>query len=173
MYTLLWYGLCSPAKRSKSSLSERLSGFLSTIDMLNNNPEVMGETGQGDVRTGKEEELVHLLSRIGIKRNVARVLVFLAKTPMATFRAIEQGTDLRHPEVAMVMQFLRKKGWIRSHENNATRKGRPGKNYELSKPITEIVNGIEKEKMKEANDQIQLIQTVRLAGSHLYGYRII
>jgi predicted transcriptional regulator len=109
----------------------------------------------------KEEELVNLLSGIGIKRNVAKVLVFLAKTPTVTSRAIDRGTDLRHLEVATVMQYLKKQGWIKSQENKAKSKGRPVKIYELAKPIPEIVSGIEKEKIKEANDQLQLIQKLR------------
>jgi len=109
----------------------------------------------------KEEELVNLLFGIGIKRNVAKVLVFLTKTPMVTSRAIDRGTDLRHLEVATVMQYLKKQGWIRSQENKARSKGRPVKIYELAKPIPEIVSGIEQEKIKEANDQLQLIQKLR------------
>ncbi len=109
----------------------------------------------------KEEELVNLLFGIGIKRNVAKVLVFLAKTPTVTSRAIDRGTDLRHPEVATVMQYLKKQGWIKSQENKARSKGRPGKIYELAKPIPEIVSSIEKEKIKEANDQLQRIQKLR------------
>ena len=109
----------------------------------------------------KEKELVNLLFGIGIKRNVAKVLVFLAKTPTVTSRAIDRGTDLRHLEVATVMQYLKKQGWIKSQKSKARSKGRPVKIYELAKPIPEIVNGIEKEKIKEANDQLQLIQKLR------------
>jgi len=109
----------------------------------------------------KEEELVNLLFGIGIKRNVAKVLVFLAKTPTVTSRAIDRGTDLRHLQVATVMHYLKKQGWIKSQENKARSKGRPVKIYELAKPIPEIVNGIEKEKIKEANDQLQRIQKLR------------
>jgi len=109
----------------------------------------------------KEEELVNLLFGIGIKRNVAKVLVFLAKTPEVTSRAIDRGTDLRPLDVATVMQYLKKQGWIKSQKNKARSKGRPVKIYELAKPIPEIVNGIEKEKIKEANDQLQLIQKLR------------
>jgi len=109
----------------------------------------------------KEEELVNLLFGIGIKRNVAKVLVFLAKTPTVTSRAIDRGTDLRHLQVATVIQYLKKQGWIKSQENKARTKGRPVKIYELAKPIPEIVSGIEKEKIKEANDQLQRIQKLR------------
>jgi predicted transcriptional regulator len=92
----------------------------------------------------KEEEVVNLLFEIGIKRNVAKVLLFLAKTPTVTSRAINRGTDLRHLEVTTVMHYLKKQGWIRSQWNKARGRGRPVKIYELAKPITEIVNGIEK-----------------------------
>jgi len=109
----------------------------------------------------KEEEYVNLLFGIGIKRNVAKVLVLLAKTPTVTSRAIDRGTDLRHLQVATVIQYLKKQGWIRSQENKARSKGRPGKIYELAKPIPEIVSSIEKEKIKEANDQLQRIQKLR------------
>ena len=109
----------------------------------------------------KEEELVNLLFETGIKRNVAKVLVFLAKTPTVTSRVIEQGTDLRQSEVAMVMQSLRKEGWIRNQGNKAKSKGRPAKIYGLAKPITEIMNGIGLEEIKEANDQLQRIQKLR------------
>jgi predicted transcriptional regulator len=111
--------------------------------------------------TGKEEEVADLLSDIGIKRNVARVLAFFTKTPVVTFRAIGRDTGLRQPEVVSVMQYLRKQGWIRNLQNKAGRRGRPVKIYELAKPITEIMNGIEKEKIKEVNDQLQLIQKLR------------
>ncbi|MCX5856259.1 MAG: ArsR family transcriptional regulator [Deltaproteobacteria bacterium] len=109
----------------------------------------------------KEEGLVNLLCELGMKRNVAKVLVVLAKTPKVTSRAIVQGTDLRYLEVVAVMQYLKKQGWIKSQESKATSKGRPVKIYELAKPIAEIVNSIEKEKIKKANDQLQLIQKLR------------
>ena len=109
----------------------------------------------------KEGELVNLLFELGIKRNVAKVLVFLAKTPMVTSREIVQGTVLRHLAVVAVMQYLKKQGWIKSQDNKAKNKGKQGKIYELTKPISEIVNSIEKEKIKKANDQLQLIQKLR------------
>jgi predicted transcriptional regulator len=109
----------------------------------------------------KEEELANLLSGIGIKRNVAKVLTLLTKTPMITSRAIGRGTDLRQTEVAFVMQYLKKQGWIKSQKDKVRSNGRPVKIYELAKPLSEIVNGIEKEKIKEANDQLQLIQKLR------------
>ena len=111
--------------------------------------------------TEKEEEFVNLLIEIGTKRNIARVLVFLANIPEATSREIERGTDLRQPEVSIAMWFLTEQGWIRNRESKDESKGRPIKIYELAKPITEILDSIEKKKEKEVNNQLAQIQKLR------------
>src|SRR5208337_4258739 len=112
--------------------------------------------------TDKEEEFADLLIEIGMKKNVATVLVFLASTSEATSRAIERGTDLRQPEVSIAMRYLIDQNWISSRESKAESKGRPMKVYELAKPITEIMDNIEKEKKKEANNKLALIKKLRV-----------
>jgi predicted transcriptional regulator len=109
----------------------------------------------------KEEEIANLLIEIGTRRNVAKVLVFFANTPEATSRDIERGTDLRQPEVSIAMRHLMDQNWITSHESKAESKGRPVKIYKLSHPIYEIMDSIEKEKKKEATNQLELIQKLR------------
>jgi predicted transcriptional regulator len=111
--------------------------------------------------TEKEEEFANLLIEIGTKRNVAKVLVFLANIPEATSHEIERGTDLRQPEVSIAMWYLMEQGWIKSRESKAESKGRPVKIYELAKPITEILDSIEKKKEKEADNQLAHIQKLR------------
>ena len=111
--------------------------------------------------TDKEEEFVNLLIKIGTRRNVAKVLVFLASTKEATAREIERGTDMRQPEVSMVMKSLIEQGWIKSRESPSEHKGRPTKVYELAKSITEIMECIEKEKKIEVNNQLALVKKLR------------
>jgi Predicted transcriptional regulator len=111
--------------------------------------------------TQKEEEFANLLIRIGIKRNVAKVLVYLAHTPEATSRDIERGTDLRQPEVSIAMAFMIEQKWVESRETKAENKGRPVKIYKLALPISEIMDIIEKEKKEEANNQLNLIRQLR------------
>ena len=111
--------------------------------------------------TKKEEEFSNLLIKIGTKRNVAKVLVFLATTPEASSRAIERGTDLRQPEVSIAMRYLAEQNWISARNSKAESKGRPVKIYELSKSINEIMNVIEKEKKKEAQNQLAMVQKLR------------
>jgi predicted transcriptional regulator len=111
--------------------------------------------------TEKEEEFANLLIEIGTKKNIAKMLVFLAGTPEATSPAIERGTDMRQPEISMAMKYLTNQGWIKSRESPSEHKGRPMKVYELAKPITEIMDCIEIEKKKEANNQLALIKKLR------------
>ncbi|MFA5348603.1 MAG: ArsR family transcriptional regulator [Methanoregula sp.] len=111
--------------------------------------------------TEKEEEFANLLIEIGIKRNVAKVMVFLANTPEATSRDIERGTDLRQPEVSIAMRYLIGQSWITYRESKAESKGRPVKIYALSRPFYEIMDSIEKEKKKEVTNHLALVQKLQ------------
>jgi predicted transcriptional regulator len=79
----------------------------------------------------------------------------------ATSRDIERGTDLRQPEVSIAMRYLKECKWIETRESKSESKGRPVKIYTLARPITEIMDTIEKEKKKEARHQLDLIQKMR------------
>ena len=111
--------------------------------------------------TPREEEFANLLIKVGMKRNVAKVLVFLAHTPEATSRDIERGTDLRQPEVSIAMAALMDQKWVENRESKAENKGRPVKIYRLSQPIGDIMDSIETEKREEANNQLTMIQQLR------------
>ena len=111
--------------------------------------------------TEKEEEFTNLLIKVGTRRNVAKVLVFLAKNPEATSRAIEWGTNLNQPEVCMAMRYLVGLNWIKSRESRSETRGRPMMIHGLAKPIHEIMDGIENEKQSEANAQLERVQKLR------------
>ena len=122
------------------------------------------------VFTEEYEEFSNLLTEIGLKRNVAKVLIYLAMTEEATSREIERSTDLRQPEVSIAMRTLKENEWIESRESKAESKGRPVKIYRLSKPITVIMDIIEKNKRQEVENQLKLIQKIRI---HLQDQQII
>lgn len=118
---------------------------------------------QGSVQffTDKEEEFANLLIEIGMKKNVAKVLVYLAYAPEATPRSIERRTGLRQPEISLAMKYLMDQGWIRIHERKGEKRGRSIKIYELDKPITVIMDQIGEEKKNQTNDQLALIGKIR------------
>lgn len=109
----------------------------------------------------KEEEFASLLIDIGMKRNVAKVLVFLVYTKEATSRAIERGIDLRQPEVSLAIKYMAGQGWVTSDEIPSAKKGRPNKKYSLAMPVREIMAAIEKNTKDEANQQLALVKKMR------------
>ncbi len=113
------------------------------------------------VFTKEEEEFVNLLIKIGTKKTVAQTLVFLANTPEATSRELERGTDLRQPEVSIVIKYLDEQGWVQCRTIPSENKGRPQKCYSLTKPVKEIIAAIEKAKKTEANNQLALVKKMR------------
>ncbi|HVP96795.1 ArsR family transcriptional regulator [Methanoregula sp.] len=111
--------------------------------------------------SAEEEEFANLLIGIGLRKNIAKVLVFLANHPEASSRAVERGADMRQPEVSLVMRALMDYGWISSRETRFESRGRPVCMYRLAKPLPEIMDCIESEKRKEATDRLAMIQRLR------------
>jgi predicted transcriptional regulator len=109
----------------------------------------------------KEEEFANLLIDIGMKRNVAKVLVFLVYAKEATSRAIERGIDLRQPEVSLAIKYMAGQGWVTSDEIPSAKKGRPNKKYSLAMPVKEIMAAIERNTKDEASQQLALVKKMR------------
>ena len=111
--------------------------------------------------TEKEEEFANLLIKIGTRKNIAKVLVFLVKTPEATTLALERGTNMRQSEVSIAMRYLMDQAWIRSSESPSENKGRPMIIFTLAKSIDEIMDCIGNEKKIEASNKLALVQKLR------------
>jgi predicted transcriptional regulator len=108
----------------------------------------------------ESEEFASILTKIGLKRNVAKVLTYLHGVEEATSREIEIGSDLRQPEVSIAMRELRNLEWISERDEKNPGKGRPFRIYRLDKDIGEIISYLEAEKIKES--EIMMIQIKRL-----------
>jgi len=59
------------------------------------------------------------------------------------------------------MRYLTEQGWITTRESESESKGRPVKIYTLAKPLQEIMDSIEKEKVHEAENQLALVRKLR------------
>jgi predicted transcriptional regulator len=111
--------------------------------------------------TDTEEKFTNLLIGIGIRKNVATVLVFLINVPEATSRAIERGVDLRQPEVSIAIKYMTGQGWIKSQDIPSERKGRPNKKYSLGIPVKKIMATLEKAKKEEVKNQLARIRKIK------------
>jgi predicted transcriptional regulator len=108
-----------------------------------------------------DQELVEALEAVGIRRNVATIIVYLKDLDEATSRDIEKGSWLRQPEVSIAMRTLREKGWIGEREVKGGGKGRPMRFYKLTVSIDDIIGHYEEEKRKESSQAMQSIQRLK------------
>ncbi|MBR1369901.1 ArsR family transcriptional regulator [Methanocalculus chunghsingensis] len=119
------------------------------------------ESGVFGTLTPLQDEMVNLLVGVGMKRNVAKVLVFLSELSEASSREIERGTDLRQPEVSIAMRELKEQEWVTFRESKTENKGRPVKIYSIALGLAEITNILEQKKRQEAESQISMINRMR------------
>jgi predicted transcriptional regulator len=68
---------------------------------------------------------------------------------------------MRQPEVSKALNYMMEQGWITSRETSSENKGRPKKVYKLAKPITEIMDCIDKETENKAHHKLALIKKLR------------
>jgi predicted transcriptional regulator len=111
--------------------------------------------------TDREEEFVSLLVRVGIRKTIAKTLVYLGRLKSATSREIEHGTYLRQPEVSVAMKYLAGRGWVGHEEAHPEGKGRPEKRWSLKMPVETILDVIGREKQDELKVQMEMIRKIR------------
>jgi len=118
---------------------------------------------EGAIRTLDDDDLefVHLLHGLGVNRNVAKVMTYLAAAGESTSREIERGCAMRQPEISIAMRELRRKNWISEQEVKGEGKGRPSKVYVLTTPVDEIIKSIEEERRKKSDESMESIQKLR------------
>jgi len=109
----------------------------------------------------KDMEFVETLRSLGVPRNVATLITFLANVDEASSREIEMGSDLRQPEVSIAMRTLRDNSWIEEREIKREGKGRPMKVYSLRASIDDIIKHFEEEKLNESAQAMESIQRLK------------
>ncbi|MCJ7571996.1 MAG: ArsR family transcriptional regulator [Candidatus Thermoplasmatota archaeon] len=103
----------------------------------------------------KDDKAVTLFSELGMPRNLAKTLMYISQVPECRSADVEQGADLRQPEVSVAMQEMRRRGWAKKRDLKKKGKGRPVHIYTLTKALPEILRNFESDKMK----QVQTIKS--------------
>jgi predicted transcriptional regulator len=109
----------------------------------------------------ERDEFASMLMKVGLKRNVAKVLTYLAGVEEATSREIEMGSDLRQPEVSIAMREIRKLDWVSERDEKNPGKGRPYRIYKLNKSLAEIIEYLETEKARESEMVMKHIERLK------------
>ena len=99
----------------------------------------------------KDEKAVELFTDLGMPRNLAKTLIYIAKAQECRSAEIEHQANLRQPEVSVAMHELQKRGWVNKRDLKKKGKGRPVHIYSLTSDINTIINNFEQEKIKQIN----------------------
>ena len=97
----------------------------------------------------KDDKAVKLFAELGMPKNLAKTLMYISQVEECRSAEVEQGADLRQPEVSVAMQEMRRRGWAKKRDLKKKGKGRPVHIYKLTKPLPQILKNFEQEKMKE------------------------
>ena len=100
----------------------------------------------------KDQKAVRLFSDLGMPKNLAKTLIYISQFEECRSADVEQGADLRQPEVSVAMQELRRRGWAKKRDIKKKGKGRPVHIYKLTSDLPSILKSFEKEKMKEVEN---------------------
>ena len=96
-----------------------------------------------------DKKAVQLLAELGMPKNLAKTLIYISQVDECQCVDLEQGADLRQPEVSIALRELRKKGWVKKRDFKKKGKGRPVHIYKPTTNLSEILKVFEQEKLKE------------------------
>ena len=99
--------------------------------------------------TQQDEKIIHVFTELGMPKNLAKTLMYISQVDECRSAEVEQGANLRQPEVSVAMQQLKEKGWIKKRDLKKKGKGRPVYIYKLIFPLDDIIKSFEQEKIQE------------------------
>ena len=108
-----------------------------------------------------DERAVDRFADLGMPKNLAKTLMYISQVDECRSAEVEQGADLRQPEVSVAMQELRRRGWAKKRDLKKKGKGRPVHLYKLTKPLDEILENFEREKMHEVETVEKNLQVLK------------
>ncbi|UCD13598.1 MAG: ArsR family transcriptional regulator [Thermoplasmatales archaeon] len=97
----------------------------------------------------EDDRAIRLFVKLGMPKNLAKTLLYVSQFDECQCADIEQGADLRQPEVSIAMQELRKRNWVKKRNLKKKGKGRPVHVYKPSTQLSEILKSFEREKIQE------------------------
>ena len=124
--------------------------------------EVMGTKSRiSYVLDETDDKAVQLFTDLGMPKNLAKTLLYISQVDECRSVDVEQGADLRQPELCISMQELRRRGWAKKRDMKKKGKGRPVHLYKLTKPLDEILENFEREKMHEVETVEQNLKVLK------------
>ena len=99
-----------------------------------------------------DDKAVQIFVKLGMPKNLAKTILFVSQFDECQGADIEQGANLRQPEVSVALQELRRRGWAKKRDLKKKGKGRPVHIYKPAINLSEILKAFEQEKIQEFED---------------------
>ena len=96
-----------------------------------------------------DDKVIEVMYSLGMPKNLAKTIMYISQVDECKATDIEQGADLRQPEVSIAINELMDRGWVSKREEKKKGKGRPVHIYKHNLNLSEIYKTIEKEKLEE------------------------
>jgi predicted transcriptional regulator len=109
----------------------------------------------------KDEKAIAILEKFGVAKATARALMYVTQVDECRSVDIEQGADLREPEVCRAMQDLLSRGWVKKRQQKNQQKGRPHYLYKTLYRFHELVESFEREKIQEIKNVQRVLAALK------------
>jgi predicted transcriptional regulator len=96
-----------------------------------------------------DTELVDTLHSLGVNKREAKVMVYLANQDLnetVCSLDIQNATDLKQPEVSIIVKKLKEKNWVEENSLSKSGRGRSRINYKTLYTLQELFDWIKEEK---------------------------
>ena len=116
-----------------------------------------------------DNEIVNILTRIGMARNTAKVFVAIKELDTPDTKQIMQFTDIMQPQISVAVRQLIDMGYVESKTEQTENRGRPISYFLLKKSMPEIINDIEMLVQERINTEKQNIERLKeLTENYIY-----
>ena len=116
-----------------------------------------------------DNEIVNILTRIGMAQNTAKVFVAIIELDNPDTKQIMQFTGIMQPQISVAIQKLRELDYINVETEKTEKQGRPIQFFSLKKSINEIIFDIEETVQRKIDAERQNIARLReLTENYIY-----
>jgi len=111
----------------------------------------------------KDNEIVNILTRIGMAKNTAKVFVAIKELNNPGTKQIMQFTSIMQPQISVAVRQLIDMGYVESKNEQTENRGRPISYFSLKKSMSEIINDMEmivQERIDAEKQNIERLKTL-------------
>lgn len=99
--------------------------------------------------TKNDKKAAQLFMKLGMPKSLAKTLMYLSHVDECYSADIEQGANLRQPQVSLAMKELVRRNWVDEKIHKGKAKGRPRYIYKIKMDLSDIMKDIEQKKLRE------------------------